>query len=134
MDISKITVMETGGMKGRREEWTRLQVHEFLQQQWQLPEVASEYGMTELLSQGYSLREGLLTPSRTMRVLIREISDPLSVHETGNGVLNIIDLANVHSCAFIATEDIGNVYDAGTFEVLGRLDNAALRGCSLMTA
>jgi hypothetical protein len=134
MDISKIIVMETGGMKGRREEWTRLQVHEFLQQQWQLPEVASEYGMTELLSQAYALREGLLTPSRTMRVMIREISDPLSVHETGNGVLNIIDLANVHSCAFIATEDIGNVYDAGTFEVLGRLDNAALRGCSLMTA
>ncbi len=132
-DLSGITVMETGGMKGRREEWTRAQVHDFLMTQWRLPRVATEYGMTELLSQAYAQAEGLLTPSPTMRVLVREAIDPLTVLEEGGGVLNIVDLANVHSCAFIATEDIGIVHDAGTFEVLGRMDHAALRGCSLMT-
>lgn len=134
IDLEGIVVMETGGMKGRREEWTREQVHDFLQTQWNLPAVATEYGMTELLSQAYAQREGLLSPASTMRVLVRDITDPLAVLERGSGVLNIIDLANVHSCAFIATEDIGVVYDANNFEVLGRLDHAALRGCSLMTA
>ena len=134
MDLEGITVMETGGMKGRREEWTRAQVHEYLQAQWRLPRVATEYGMTELLSQAYAQQDGLLRPAPTMRVLVRELSDPLTVHAAGSGVLNIIDLANVHSCAFIATEAIGLVHDAGSFEVLGRMDHAALRGCSLLTA
>ena len=134
MDLEGITVMETGGMKGRREEWTRAQVHDYLKAHWKLSGVATEYGMTELLSQAYALEDGLLQPARTMRVLVRELSDPLTVHTHGSGVLNIIDLANVHSCAFVATEDIGIVYDAGTFEVLGRMDHAALRGCSLMAA
>ena len=134
MDLSGITVMGTGGMKGRREEWTRERVHDHLKRQWNLPQVATEYGMTELLSQAYALREGLLTPSPTVRVYVRELTDPLSTARVGNGALNIIDLANVHSCAFIATEDVGVVYDAGTFEVQGRLDQAALRGCSLLTA
>jgi phenylacetate-coenzyme A ligase PaaK-like adenylate-forming protein len=134
MNLEGITVMETGGMKGRREEWTRNQLHEFLKAQWQLPAIVTEYGMTELLSQAYAPREGLLTPSPTMRVLVRELSDPLHVAETGHGALNIIDLANLHSCAFIATDDVGVVHDAQSFEVLGRSDYSALRGCSLMTA
>lgn len=134
MDLAGITVMETGGMKGRREEWTREQVHEFLKERWNLSAITTEYGMTELLSQAYAQREGLLSPARTMRVLVRDITDPLSVSEVGNGALNIIDLANVYSCAFIATDDIGKIHDGQNFEVLGRLDHAALRGCSLMSA
>ncbi len=133
MDLSGVTVMETGGMKGRREEWTRAQVHEFLKSRWNLPAVATEYGMTELLSQAYGRQDGLLTPAFSMRVLVRDINDPLDVSTSGSGVLNVIDLANVHSCAFIATEDLGTVYADGSFEVLGRMDHTALRGCSLMT-
>ena len=134
INLSGVTVIETGGMKGRREEWTRGQVHDYLQARWGLEAIATEYGMTELLSQAYAQREGLLTPAPTMRVLVRELNDPLAVTEGGSGALNIIDLANVYSCAFIATEDVGTVHGAGSFEVLGRMDNAALRGCSLMTA
>ncbi|MEO6831201.1 MAG: acyl transferase [Chitinophagaceae bacterium] len=132
MDLSQFVVMETGGMKGRREEWTRVQVHEFLKAQWNLPRVATEYGMTELLSQAYALEGGILKPSCTMRVYRREENDPLSVLHTGRGVLNIVDLANVHSCAFLATEDLGIVHEDGSFEVSGRLDHTVLRGCSLM--
>jgi hypothetical protein len=88
--------------------------------------------MTELLSQAYSQRDGLYTPSATMKVLIRELNDPLAVTESGTGAMNIIDLANVYSCSFIATEDIGKVYENGNFEVLGRMDHTALRGCNLM--
>ncbi|MBS1616797.1 MAG: acyl transferase [Bacteroidetes bacterium] len=134
MDLSGIIVMETGGMKGRREEWTRSQLHDLLKQQWQLQEIATEYGMTELLSQAYALRDGLLSPSSTMRVLVRELNDPFQVSEIGQGALNIVDLANLHSCAFIATDDVGTVHAANSFEVLGRSDYSALRGCSLMTA
>lgn len=134
MDLEGIIVMETGGMKGRRQEWTRGQVHDYLRERWNVPAIATEYGMTELLSQAYAQKEGILTPASTMRVLVREITDPLHVSHTGSGALNVIDLANVHSCAFIATEDIGIVQDAQNFEVLGRLDHAALRGCSLMVA
>lgn len=133
MRLDGITVMETGGMKGRRAEWTRSQVHDFLKQQWQLPQVHSEYGMTELLSQAYALKEGMFTATPTMKVLVRDMNDPLDVRRAGSGCLNIIDLANVHSCAFIATEDVGSVHADGRFEVLGRMDHAALRGCSLMT-
>lgn len=132
MDLSHVVVTETGGMKGRREEWTRAQVHDFLKAQWHLPRVATEYGMTELLSQAYGTESGMLTPSVTMRVYCREENDPLTVLATGRGALNIVDLANVHSCAFIATEDLGMVYEDGSFEVSGRMDHTALRGCSLM--
>ncbi len=128
------TVMETGGMKGRREEWTRREVHDFLKARLGLPAVHSEYGMTELLSQAYAAADGLFRPSSTMRVFARDEQDPLDVRATGRGALNIIDLANHDSCAFLATEDLGIVHVDGCFEVIGRMDHSALRGCSLMTA
>lgn len=134
MSLKHTIVMETGGMKGRRQELTRDAVHEYLKQQWQLNAVHSEYGMTELLSQAYARANGVFQPSPTMRVLVRELNDPLSTAEIGTGCLNIIDLANVGSCAFIATEDIGIVAANGSFQVLGRMDHSTLRGCSLMTA
>jgi phenylacetate-coenzyme A ligase PaaK-like adenylate-forming protein len=134
MQLNNTIVMETGGMKGRREEWTRNQVHQYLQQQWQLPHVHSEYGMTELLSQAYALKDGLFQPAATMKVLVRDINDPLSTFTEGTGCINVIDLANRDSCAFIATEDIARLQADGHFEVLGRMDHSALRGCSLMTA
>ncbi|RYE25831.1 MAG: acyl transferase [Sphingobacteriales bacterium] len=132
MELKHTIVMETGGMKGRREEWTRQQVHDFLKQQWQLNGVHSEYGMTELLSQAYALADGVFQPTHTFKALIRDINDPLDVRQSGSGCLNIIDLANIHSCSFIATEDVGKLSADGSFEVLGRMDHAALRGCSLM--
>ena len=132
MKLKNTIVMETGGMKGRKEEWTRQQVHDYLKSRWQLKQVHSEYGMTELLSQAYAKENGMFKASPTMRVFVRDINDPLEVNEHGSGVLNIIDLANVDSCAFIATDDIGNIHKDGSFEVLGRLDHSALRGCSLM--
>lgn len=131
-NLNNIIVMETGGMKGRREEWTRQQVHSYLKQQWQLPAVHSEYGMTELLSQAYAKANGIFTCANTMKVLIRDVNDPLDVYAEGQGCINVIDLANIHSCSFIATEDIGRLQANGTFEVLGRMDHSALRGCSLM--
>jgi len=132
MRLAHTVVMETGGMKGRREEMTRAEVHDILKTQWQLGDVHSEYGMTELLSQAYATAGGIFRCTETMRVLVRDINDPLEVMEKGSGVLNIIDLANVHSCSFIATEDIGHIAEDGSFEVLGRMDHSALRGCSLM--
>ena len=125
-------VMETGGMKGRREELTRSEVHSILKQQWQADKIHSEYGMTELLSQAYAPGEGIFRCTDTMQVLVRDINDPLDVATHGSGAINIIDLANVHSCSFIATEDLGNVAADGSFTVLGRMDHSALRGCSLM--
>lgn len=132
MSLSNTIVMETGGMKGRREELTRKEVHDILKKQWQLNQVHSEYGMTELLSQAYAPADGIFKPAATMQVLVRDINDPLEVMHTGQGGLNIVDLANIHSCSFIATEDIGKLAPNGTFEVLGRMDHATLRGCSLM--
>jgi len=132
MDLSGMIVMETGGMKGRREEWTRAQVHEALKKSFYLQEVHSEYGMTELLSQAYAIHDGLFRCTHTMRVFAGDINDPMDVATQGSGRLNIIDLANIHSCSFIATEDLGRVYADSSFEVLGRMDHSALRGCSLM--
>jgi len=132
MDLSEIIVMETGGMKGRREEWTRGQVHIFLKEKWNLTDIHSEYGMTELLSQAYSLGNGIFTLPSTMKILVRDENDPFDLKMKGSGCLNIIDLANIHSCSFIATDDIAKIAADGSFEVLGRLDNSALRGCSLM--
>lgn len=132
MPLKSTIVMETGGMKGRRHELTRTEVHDFLKAQWELREVHSEYGMTELLSQAYAKENGIFNCVNTMRVLVRDINDPLDIREAGNGCINVIDLANINSCCFIATDDIGSILPDGSFEVLGRADNSALRGCSLM--
>jgi len=132
MKLEYTTVMETGGMKGRRKELTRSEVHELLEDRLGIAEVNSEYGMTELLSQAYSKAGGKFYCPPWMKVLVRDEQDPLFVRQTGKGALNIIDLANVYSCAFIATDDIGEVFDDGSFEVHGRLDNSDIRGCSLM--
>jgi len=132
LNLTHTVVMETGGMKGRREEWTREQVHGWLKERWGLGAIHSEYGMTELLSQGYSKGNGIFYSVPWMRLYVRDEDDPLNIREQGKGVLNIIDMANIYSCAFIGTEDVGTVYPDGGFEVLGRLDNSDIRGCSLM--
>ena len=135
LSLQHTIVMETGGMKGRREEWTRSQVHAFLQERLGVSAVHAEYGMTELLSQAYSYGNGIFSTPPWMKVLLRDENDPFQLF-TGqsSGVINVVDLANVYSCAFIATEDIGKLHADGSFEVLGRLDNSALRGCSLMVS
>ena len=133
LDLSRITIMETGGMKGRRKEITRQVLHTILQDAFQVDVIHSEYGMTELLSQGYSKGKGIFYPTPTMKVLAREITDPFAVQKNNKtGVLNIIDLANLDSCAFIATDDLGKVAVDGSFEILGRLDSSDVRGCNLM--
>lgn len=132
--ISKnLIVMETGGMKGRREELTRDELHALLCKKFQVKHIHSEYGMTELLSQAYSKGNGIFKSPPWMKVLVRDIYDPLSILPLeATGALNIIDLANVNSCCFIATQDLGKTYKNGTFEVMGRIDNSDLRGCNLL--
>jgi len=132
LKLSSTTVMETGGMKGRRKEITRNEVHDILKMQFHIQDVHSEYGMSELLSQAYSKGEGRFYRPPWMKIFVRDEDDPLLVKETGKGALNIIDLANVYSCAFIATDDVGEVFDDGSFAVQGRLDGSDIRGCSLM--
>ena len=134
LDLSHCLIMETGGMKGRRPELTREETHRIICSRFNVSSVLSEYGMTELLSQAYSFGQGrFLTPS-TMRVLIRDISDPFDREPVGQtGAINVIDLANIYSCSFIATEDAGKIYSDESFEVLGRMDDSDLRGCSLLT-
>ena len=139
MQLSHCIVMETGGMKGRREELTRTEVHEQLQAAFGLQCVHSEYGMTELLSQAYSKGEGIFRCPPWMKVVVRAEDDPLELitaprpgRTFAAGVVNVIDLANIYSCAFIATDDVAKLYADGSFEVLGRLDNSDLRGCGLM--
>ncbi|MFN0212764.1 MAG: acyl transferase [Saprospiraceae bacterium] len=133
MDLQGVIVMETGGMKGRRQELTRMELHETLQKAWNLSSVHSEYGMTELFSQAYALGGLQFRPTKTMRVIATELNDPFcSVRSGGTGVLNIIDLANIDTCSFIQTEDLGRVFSDGSFEVLGRADAAEMRGCNLM--
>lgn len=132
MHLQHTVVMETGGMKGRRRELTREEVHGFLTERLGVKQVHSEYGMTELLSQAYSKGEGLYRCPPWMKVVVRDEEDPLLVREHGRGVINIIDLANRDSCAFIATDDVGIVYEDGSFEVRGRMDVSDIRGCSLL--
>lgn len=132
IQLQNTIVMETGGMKGRRREMIREEVHSFLQQQLKLSAVHSEYGATELLSQAYSSGNGLFNTVPWMKVLVRNEDDPLLVSEKGRGLINVIDLANVYSCSFIATDDVGRISEDGTFEVTGRMDNSDIRGCSLM--
>jgi phenylacetate-coenzyme A ligase PaaK-like adenylate-forming protein len=128
-----ITIMETGGMKGQRQEVIRKEVHTALQKAFGVSAIHSEYGMTELLSQAYSKGDGLFTCPPWMKVLVREEDDPLTTLSEGRGVINVIDLANIYSCAFIATDDVGILKGNGQFEVLGRMDGSDLRGCSLLT-
>lgn len=139
MQLRYTTVMETGGMKGRREEMTRQQVHELLQKQFSIGLVHSEYGMTELLSQAYSKGDGIFHCPGWMKVMLRDEDDPFhildataAINHPLTGAINIIDLANVHSCSFIATDDAGRLHNNESFEVLGRIDNSEIRGCSLM--
>lgn len=132
MPLKHTQVMETGGMKGRKKELTREELHALLCERFGLAHIHSEYGMTELLSQAYAQERGLFTPAPTLRAWVREQDDPLTVKASGRGALNLVDLANIHSCCFIATEDAGRVYADGRFEVLGRLDNADARGCSML--
>lgn len=137
-DIDHLTVMDTGGMKGRRKELLREEVHDILTDNFMVDAIHSEYGMTELLSQGYSQGSGLFTPGYSMRILLRDINDPFSVtdHNLGQsktGGINVIDLANLDTCSFVETQDLGRFGDKpGTFYVMGRFDNSDIRGCNLM--
>lgn len=127
-------VMETGGMKGRRKELLREEVHQILKQKTGLQSIHSEYGMTELLSQAYSKKDGIFSCPPWLKILIRPEDDPIAVSRSGSGAINIIDLANIYSCAFIATDDAGKVFEDGSFEITGRLDHTDMRGCSLMVS
>lgn len=130
-----LIVMETGGMKGRRKEILRQELHQLLQKGFSVDQIHSEYGMTELLSQAYSKGNGRFETPPWMKVLVRSQDDPLSYESNGrSGALNIIDLANIYSMAFIQTDDLGKSYADGSFEVLGRFDKAAIRGCNLMVS
>ena len=133
-DLSGTIVMETGGMKGRRKEITRQELHNTLKEKLNVSSIHSEYGMTELLSQAYSNRNGIFYCPPWMKVVLRDPQDPLSIFSNPNktGGINIIDLANINSCSFISTGDLGRIHEDGGFEVLGRFDNSDIRGCNLM--
>lgn len=139
LKLKKTLVMETGGMKGKREEITREEVHKILKKQLGLSVVHSEYGMTELLSQAYSKGNGIFFCPPWMKVLVSEYNDPFSIKSSNeikkpvSGLINIIDFANIYSCSFIATDDVGRLHQNNSFEVMGRRDSSDLRGCSLMT-
>lgn len=134
-DFSDVTIMETGGMKGRRREMIREELHAYLKKGFGVAAIHSEYGMTELLSQAYSRGDGIFDPGYTMQVLLRDLNDPFDIRpDMRSGGINVIDLANVDSCAFIETKDIGRLQANGTFEVLGRFDNSDIRGCNLLIA
>ena len=131
--LKNTIIMETGGMKGRRKEMIKSALHEVLQKGFGVPEIHSEYGMTELLSQAYSQGDGLFQTPPWMRVLIREPEDPFHLLPQGkSGGINLIDLANMYSCSFIATQDLGKIHPNGQFEILGRFDHSDIRGCNLM--
>lgn len=132
LDLSHVILMETGGMKGRRKEMTRAEVHQQLKASFGVRQVHSEFGMTELMSQSYAKNDGVYHPPPWMRVMVRSEEDPFSIDATGTGVLVIIDLANWFSCSFLETQDVGRVFADGSFEVLGRLDLSDIRGCSLL--
>ncbi len=133
MQLKNTIVMETGGMKGKRKELTRSELHEVLKNAFGVNQIHSEYGMTELLSQAYSLGNEIFTPPAWMRILIRDAYDPFTLQETRKtGGINVIDLANQFSCAFIETQDLGRKINHNQFEVLGRFDAAAIRGCNLL--
>jgi hypothetical protein len=133
MEFPELIVMETGGMKGKRKEIVRNELHEILCSGFGVPVIHSEYGMTELLSQAYSKGAGIFHSPPWMRISIRDTNDPLQLlGEDQTGGINVIDLANINSCSFIATQDLGKTFSDGTFEVLGRFDNSDIRGCNLL--
>ncbi|HEY0245194.1 MAG TPA: acyl transferase [Mucilaginibacter sp.] len=135
INFPELIVMETGGMKGRRKEMIREELHDILCKGFGVDAIHSEYGMTELLSQGYSKGEGIFNCPPWMRIITRDTNDPMSLLANNKaGGVNVIDLANINSCSFIATQDLGRVYPDGSFEVLGRFDNADIRGCNLLIA
>ncbi len=128
----ELIIMETGGMKGKRKEMIREEVHDILKKAFHINAVHSEYGMTELLSQAWSHGNGLYFCPPWMKVMVRNINDPLEIKTSGSGGVNIIDLANIYSCSFIATQDLGTVNADDSFTINGRFDNSDLRGCNLM--
>jgi hypothetical protein len=127
-----LIVMETGGMKGRRKEMVREELHQILKEGFKVEKIHSEYGMTELMSQAYSKGDGIYNLPACMQVYLRDVNDPLSWSHRSQGGINIIDLANFHSCAFIETQDLGRKIGVDKLEVLGRFDNSEIRGCNLM--
>lgn len=132
-NLKNTIIMETGGMKGKRKEMIREELHDILTKGFRVNKIHSEYGMTELLSQAYSLGDGVFECPPWMDILVRDTEDALSYIETGKtGGINVIDLANINSCSFIATQDLGKKYLNHSFEVLGRFDNSDIRGCNLM--
>ena len=132
-NLKNTTIMETGGMKGRRKELVREELHDVLKNRFGVAEIHSEYGMTELLSQGYSKGQGVFETPPWMKILTRDTEDALTINPLGkNGGINVIDLANYNSCSFIATQDLGKVHKNGSFEIIGRFDNSDIRGCNLM--
>lgn len=135
MDLKHTIVMETGGMKGRKEEITREELHNILSNGLGVNQIHSEYGMTELLSQAYSKGDSKFETPNWMKIQIRDTEDPLSKLPQGKtGGINVIDLANLNSCSFIATDDLGKIHSDGRFEILGRFDHSDVRGCNLMVA
>lgn len=132
-NFPNIIIMETGGMKGRKKEMTRAEVHEILQNSFSISSIHSEYGMTELLSQAYSKGNGIFKTPQWMKVLIRDIYDPFTyIANNKVGGINIIDLANLYSCSFIETQDVGKIIKDESFTVEGRFDSSDIRGCNLM--
>lgn len=131
--LKNTIIMETGGMKGRRKELIREELHKILCDGFKVKSIHSEYGMTELLSQAYSKGDGVFSTPRWMKILIRDTYDPFSYIKYGkSGGINIIDLANIHSCCFIETKDLGKITTNNSFSILGRFDNSDIRGCNLM--
>ncbi|ALJ05874.1 acyl transferase [Pseudalgibacter alginicilyticus] len=132
-NLKNTIVMETGGMKGKRKELIREELHQTLKKGFGVDTIHSEYGMTELLSQAYSIGHGIFNCPPWMRILTRETEDALTIQDRGKtGGINIIDLANINSCSFIATQDLGRVYQDNSFEIIGRFDSSDIRGCNLM--
>ena len=135
LPLSNTVIMETGGMKGKRKELTKRELHNILKSGFEVDNINSEYGMTELLSQAYSKKEGKFQTPSWMKILIRDTYDPFSFLEDGkSGGINVIDLANVNSCSFIETKDLGKINPDNTFEILGRFDYSDVRGCNLLVA
>lgn len=133
IQLQHTQIIETGGMKGRKQEMTREEVHEKLKKQFNLNQIHSEYGMSELMSQAYTKADGNFACPPWMRLLVRDVNDPFDIQTDGRGAINIIDLANLHSCSFLATEDVGEVFQDGRFVIQGRMDASEIRGCSLMS-